>query len=54
MGKKIAEKNTPSTDQQVEAVIAKAKKLLMKVLSEAGVPESHGYGHALAVHGHLI
>ena len=52
MGKKILD--TPSLSKQVEAVMTKAKQLLAKVLKEADVPESHGYGHALSVHGHLV
>jgi hypothetical protein len=35
--------------KMMDEIIEQAKKLLFKVLVEAGVPESHGYGHAVAV-----
>lgn len=52
MGKKILD--TPSLSSKVELVMNKAKQLLEKLLEEADVPESHGYGHALSVHKHLV
>jgi hypothetical protein len=43
--------NATTTDHDV---MDKAKLLLKKTLMEAGVPESHGYEHAIAVYGHLV
>ena len=46
--------NAPADiSDSIDAVVDQAKKLLRKTLAEVGVPESHGYGHALAVYEHL-
>jgi hypothetical protein len=39
---------------RLDKVVNKAKSLLKQMMELAGVPESHGFGHALAVHGHLV
>ena len=49
----MVKKATNTTSSDVDQIIEVAKGLLQTILVEKGVPESHGYGHALAVLGHL-